>query len=172
MGRIVPRLVDVDENLINKSNVALKLWKSHHQHSSFLPNGSLNIIDNGKIDSRCYKDAIIIYCIFIPISHESIIFNNIIMFHVHDETNKHCFKYNLNNYPKICCFSLIDLTCLIIISTTSCITSQTPLRFLTNLAWPTWLPRHLAHLHWGRLITHLLPPTLLVCTFKCCHKQM
>ncbi len=96
MGRIVLRFADFDENLINKSNLALKLWKLDHQYSSFLPNGSLNLIDNGKIDARCYKDAIINYCTFIPIPHESIIFNNIIMFHVHNETNKHCFEYNLN----------------------------------------------------------------------------
>jgi hypothetical protein len=52
MGKIVPRLVDFYENSINKSNAALKLWKLHYQHSSFLPNGSLNLIDNGKIDAR------------------------------------------------------------------------------------------------------------------------
>jgi hypothetical protein len=128
MRRIVPRLANFDDNSFNESNATLKLWKLHHQHSSFLPNGSLNLIDNDKIDARCYEDAIIIYCIFIPIPHENIIFNNIIMFHVHDETNKHCFEYNLNNYPKICCFSLIDLTRLINISTTSCIIFQTPLK--------------------------------------------
>jgi len=69
MGKIVPRLVDFDENSINKS---LKLWKLHYQHSSFLPNGSLNLIDNGKIDAKCYKDAIIIYCTFIPIPHDRV----------------------------------------------------------------------------------------------------
>jgi hypothetical protein len=72
MGKIVPRLVDFEENSINKSNATLKLWKLHHQHSSFLPNGSLNLINNGKIDARCYKDAIIIYCIFIPIPHDHV----------------------------------------------------------------------------------------------------
>jgi hypothetical protein len=128
MGRIVPRLADFDENLINKSNATLELWKLHHQHSSFLRNGSLNLINNGKIDARCYKNVINIYYTFIPIPHENVIFNNIIMFHVHDETNKHCFEYNLNSYQKICCFSLINLTCLIFISITSCITFQTPLK--------------------------------------------
>jgi hypothetical protein len=68
--------MDFDEEHINKSNVTSELWRLCHQHLSFLSSEPSNFVEN----------AIIIYCIIAPIPQEGIIFSNIIMFHVEDET--------------------------------------------------------------------------------------
>jgi hypothetical protein len=81
MGRIIPRLMDFDEGPINKSNATLKLWKLCHQNPLLFKSGPMNLINNGRIDARCNKYVIIIYCILVPISHTGIILNHIIMFH-------------------------------------------------------------------------------------------
>jgi hypothetical protein len=42
-------------------------------------------INIGRIDARCNKYVIIIFCILAPIPHESIVLSHIIMFHAQDE---------------------------------------------------------------------------------------
>jgi hypothetical protein len=51
----------------NKSNATLELWKLCNQDPMLLNSGPLDLIDNGEIDARCNKDAIIIYCTLVPI---------------------------------------------------------------------------------------------------------
>jgi len=70
MGWIVLTLMDFDESPINKSN-----WNcgSCHQNLSLLNNGRMNLVGYGKIDARCNKYAIVIYCTLVPIPHENII---------------------------------------------------------------------------------------------------
>jgi hypothetical protein len=48
MGQIVPRLMDFDEGPINKSNVALELWKLCCQNSLLFNNGPLNLLAMAK----------------------------------------------------------------------------------------------------------------------------
>jgi len=67
MGWIVPRLTNFDENTVNKSNTTLELWKLRSQDPTLLNSGPLDFIDNGEIDARCNKDAIIIYYTLAPI---------------------------------------------------------------------------------------------------------
>jgi hypothetical protein len=67
MGWIVPRLMNFDENTINKSNATLELWKLHSQDSTLYNNGPPDLMENGKIDARCNKNAIIIYCTLVLI---------------------------------------------------------------------------------------------------------
>ncbi len=67
MGWIVPRLTNFDENTVNKSNTTLELWKLRSQDPTLFNSGPLDFIDNGEIDARCNKDAIIIYCTLVPI---------------------------------------------------------------------------------------------------------
>jgi len=72
MGWIVPRLMDFDEGPINESN-----WNcgSCHQNLLLLNSGRTNLVGYGKINARCDKYVIVIYHIFVPIPHESIIFS-------------------------------------------------------------------------------------------------
>jgi len=67
MGWIVPKLTNFNESTINKSNATLKLWKLRSQDLMFLNSGPLDLINNGGMDARCNKDAIIIYCTLVPI---------------------------------------------------------------------------------------------------------
>ncbi len=67
MGWIVPWLMNFDEKSINKSNAAMELWKLRSQDLMLFNSGPSYLIENGKIDARCNKNAIIIYCIFFPI---------------------------------------------------------------------------------------------------------
>jgi hypothetical protein len=67
MGWIVPRLMNFDESTINKSNAALELWKLCNQDLTFFNSGPLDLINNGGIDARHNKNAIIIYCTLVPI---------------------------------------------------------------------------------------------------------
>jgi hypothetical protein len=110
MGWIVLRLMDFDEGLINKSNATLKLWKLCHQNPLLLNTGPISLIDNGKIDVRCNKYAIVIYWVLAPISHESIIINHSIMFHEQNQNKQTFFWANLDGRPKVWCGSLVDLT--------------------------------------------------------------
>ncbi len=55
------------ESTINKSNETLELWKLRSQDSMLFNSGPSNLINNGKIDVRCNKNAIIIYCTLVPI---------------------------------------------------------------------------------------------------------
>ncbi len=99
MAWIVPRLTNFHEGPINKSNASLELWKLCCQNLSLLNNGSMNFIGNGRIDARCNKYAIVIYCIFAPIPHECIIFSHIIVFHEQDETKQTLFQGQLGWSP-------------------------------------------------------------------------
>jgi hypothetical protein len=67
MGKIVPGLTNFDESIINKSNATLELWKLRSQDLMFFISGPPYLIDNGRIDARCSKDAIIIYSPLAPI---------------------------------------------------------------------------------------------------------
>jgi hypothetical protein len=67
MGWIVPRLTNFDESTINKSNATLELCKLCSQDLMFFNSGPSDFNSNGGIDARCNKDAIIIYCILVPI---------------------------------------------------------------------------------------------------------
>jgi hypothetical protein len=67
MGWIILGLTNFDENTINKSNATLELWKLRSQDLKLFNNGPPDLIDNGKIDARCNKDVIIIYCTLAPI---------------------------------------------------------------------------------------------------------
>jgi hypothetical protein len=67
MGWIVPWLMNFDEKSINKSNATMELWKLRSQDLMLFNSGPSYLIENGKIDARCNKNAIIIYCIFFPI---------------------------------------------------------------------------------------------------------
>jgi hypothetical protein len=96
MGWIVPRPMDFDEVPINKSN-----WNygSCHQNLSLLNNGPMNLVGYCKIDARCNKYVIIIYCTLAPIPHESIILSHIIMFHEQDEIKQMLFQGQLGWSP-------------------------------------------------------------------------
>jgi hypothetical protein len=89
------RAYEFDESTINKSNVALKVWKLCSQDPTFLNSGPLDLIDNGEIDAKCNKDAIIIYCTLALIPQECIIFGDIIMFHIQDEIEQTLFQGQL-----------------------------------------------------------------------------
>jgi hypothetical protein len=91
MGQIVPRFMDFDEGPIDKSKATLELWKLCCQNPLLFNSGPTNFIDNGKIDARCNKYAIIIYCVLAPISHEGIILNHIIIFHKQNEIKQTLF---------------------------------------------------------------------------------
>ncbi len=80
MGQIIQMLMDFDEGPINKSNVALELWKLSCQNSLLFNNGPLNLVSNGIIYVKCNTHVIIIYCTFVSIPHKGIILNHIIMF--------------------------------------------------------------------------------------------
>ncbi len=69
----------------NKSNAVLELWNLCHQNPSLFNSGSPKLINNEKIDAKCDKYAIIIYCTLTPISHENIVFSPIIKFYVQDQ---------------------------------------------------------------------------------------
>jgi hypothetical protein len=85
MGWIVPWLMDFDKCTINKSSATLKLRELCTQNPSFLNIRSPNFIDNDKIDTKCNKDSIIIYCTLVPNPHECIILCDIVMLCVKDE---------------------------------------------------------------------------------------
>jgi len=110
MGQIVLRLMDFDEGFINKSNATLELWKLCRQNPMLFNGGPTSLINNGKIDARCNKYAIVIYWALVPISHEGIIFNHIIMFHEQNENKQTFFWANLDGRPKVWCGSLVDFT--------------------------------------------------------------
>ncbi len=57
----------------------------------FFSCGPTDFTNNGRIDIRWTKNIIIIYCIFVAISTNCIIFNNIIMFHTQDEVEQMMF---------------------------------------------------------------------------------
>jgi hypothetical protein len=59
--------MNFDESTINKSNVALELWKLRGQDSMLLNSGPLDLINHGGIDARRNKNAILIYCTLVPI---------------------------------------------------------------------------------------------------------
>jgi hypothetical protein len=59
--------MDFDESTINKSDVALELWKLRGQDLTFFNSGPPDLINNGKIDARRNKNAIIIYSTLVPI---------------------------------------------------------------------------------------------------------
>ncbi len=84
------KFMDFVQGPINKSIVVLELSKVCRQNLLFNIKSS-NFIGDDKIDARCNKYVIIIYCILISISHEDIILNDIIMFHVQDETKQMLF---------------------------------------------------------------------------------
>ncbi len=100
MGWIVLRFMDFDEGPISRSNVTLKLWNFCCKNFSLFNSGPTNLINKDKIDARCNKYAIIIYCNFAPIPHKGTIFSHIIMFHEQDKLSKHCSKANLDKLPK------------------------------------------------------------------------
>lgn len=85
MGQIIQMLMDFDEGPINKSNVALELWKLCCQNSLLFNNGPLNLVSNGIIYVKCNKYVIIIYCTLVSTSYENIVFSHIIKFYVQDE---------------------------------------------------------------------------------------
>ncbi len=135
MGWIVPRLMNFVEGPINKSNVALELWKLCHQNPSLLNSGPMNFIGNGRIDAKWNKYAIIVYCTLAPIPHEGIIFNHISCFMNTMKLNKCYFKANLDGCPIMRCGSPMDLAWLIMIGTTSCANSSNfpKIELVTNL---------------------------------------
>jgi hypothetical protein len=63
-----------------------------HQNLSLFNNGPTNLINNGIIDARCNKYAIIIYYTIVPIPDEGIIFNHIIVFHEQHEIKQMLFQ--------------------------------------------------------------------------------
>jgi hypothetical protein len=67
MGWIAPSFMNFDESTINKFDATLELWKLRSQDSTLLNSGPLDFINNGGIDARCNKNAIIIYCTLVPI---------------------------------------------------------------------------------------------------------
>jgi hypothetical protein len=62
-----PRLTNFDESIINKSNVALELWKLRSKDLTFFNSRPLDFIGDGRIDARCNKNAIIIYYTLVAI---------------------------------------------------------------------------------------------------------
>jgi hypothetical protein len=52
----------------------------------------LNLVNNGGIDTRCNKNAIIIYCTLAPIPHECIIPCDIVLFHGKYEVQQMLFQ--------------------------------------------------------------------------------
>jgi hypothetical protein len=107
MGQIVPRLSNFGEGPINKSNVTLKLWKFCRKNSSLLYGGTINLINNGRIYTRCNNYVIIIYCTLASIPHEGIILSHIIMFHEQNETKQTLFQGQLGWSPN----SVVWLPC-------------------------------------------------------------
>jgi hypothetical protein len=69
----------------NKSNAMLELWNLCHKNPSLFNNGSPKLTNNGKIDAKCNKYVIIIYCTLVSTSYENIVFSHIIKFYVQDE---------------------------------------------------------------------------------------
>ncbi len=59
--------MDFDESTINKYDVALELWELRGQDLTFFNNGPPDFINNGKMDARRNKNAIIIYPTLVPI---------------------------------------------------------------------------------------------------------
>ncbi len=104
IGWIVMKFMDFVQGPINKSIVALELSKLCRQNLSFNIRSS-NFIDDDKIDARCNKYVIIIYCIFISIPHEGIILNDIIMFYIQNETKQMLLWGQLGWSPRyVVCF--------------------------------------------------------------------
>jgi hypothetical protein len=99
IGWIILKFMDFVQGPINKSIVALELSKLCCQNLSFNIRPP-NFVGDGKIDARCNKYAIINYCILTPISHEGIILNHIIIFHVQDETKQMLFWGQFGWSPK------------------------------------------------------------------------
>jgi hypothetical protein len=91
MGQIVPRPMDFDECTINKSNITLELRELCTQDLLLLNSRPLDLINNGEIDTRCNKHAIIIYCTPTPIPHECIILCDIVVLHIKDEVQQTLF---------------------------------------------------------------------------------
>ncbi len=83
--------MDFNEYTINKSNTTLELWKLCTQDLLFLNNKPSNLINNGEVDTRCNKHAIIVYCTLAPIPHECIILCDIVMLHMKDEVQQTVF---------------------------------------------------------------------------------
>jgi hypothetical protein len=59
----------------------------------------MNFVGNGIIDARCNKYAIINYYILVPIPHENIILNHIIIFYEQDEIKQTLFQGQLGWSP-------------------------------------------------------------------------
>jgi hypothetical protein len=92
MGQIVPRPMDFDECTINKSNTTLELCELCTQDLLLLNSKSLDLINNGEIDTRCNKHPIIIYCTHAPIPRECIILCDLVMLHRKDEVQQTLFQ--------------------------------------------------------------------------------
>ncbi len=89
MGGMIPRLMDFDENFINKSNMALTPWNLGSQHLLLLGHWILMAV------TKLMQDAIKMLSFFIEffsIPKEGVTLNNIIIFHLQEETNQILFQ--------------------------------------------------------------------------------
>jgi hypothetical protein len=110
MGQIVPRPMDFDECTINKSNTTLELCELCTQDLLLLNSKSLDLINNGEIDTRCNKHAIIIYCTHAPIPRECIILCDLVMLHRKDEVQQTLFQGQIKWLVRSAIASPMDLT--------------------------------------------------------------
>jgi hypothetical protein len=92
MGQIVLGPMYFDECTINKSNITLELQELCTQDPLLFNSRPLGLVNNGGIHTRCNKNAIIIYCTFVPIPHECIILCDIVLFHGKDEVQQTLFR--------------------------------------------------------------------------------
>jgi hypothetical protein len=110
MGQIVPRPMDFDECTINKSNTTLELCELGTQDLLLLTSKSLDLINNGEIDTRCNKHPIIIYCTHAPIPRECIILCDLVMLHRKDEVQQTLFQGQIKWLVRSAIASPMDLT--------------------------------------------------------------
>jgi hypothetical protein len=85
VSNILLRFVHLDENPINQSNTTLKFANVHTKRPLLLNIKPLNFIAYGFINVGCNENCIITNYTLTLVSHECIIHDHIVMFHVNDE---------------------------------------------------------------------------------------